>query len=214
MNNYDVYTITGEEKFVDGEKELGFNMIDFWRFQFPNIYDYHGELAEFIVSKALGKDRADNKDYWTLYDIDYTTQNNKHVKIEVKASAYYHSWQTEKSKINEQRTFSISKSNSNYQDETNRQRGEIVNSTAENRYERPSNIYIFCLNKGRNREEAYTLNVQNWEFYVVPTERINKECGDQKTISLNRLHKLGISPISYWDIKAAVECEAQKLPLP
>jgi hypothetical protein len=102
MKNYDVYTVTGEEKFVDGNQSLGFNMIDFWRFQFPNIYDYHGELAEFIVAKALGKEKADNKDLWTRYDINYIDKKQRQLKIEIKASAYYHSWQTAESKISQQ----------------------------------------------------------------------------------------------------------------
>lgn len=107
MENFDIYTITGQEKFTNGDQSLGFNMIDFWRFQFPNIYYYHGELAEFLVAKALGKEKADNKDIWTRYDINYTDQKQRDLRIEVKASAYYHSWQTDESKISMQRTFGI-----------------------------------------------------------------------------------------------------------
>lgn len=211
MENFDVYTITGEEEFVDGEKMLGFNMIDFWRFQFPNIYDYHGELAEFIVSMALGKTKPDNKDIWTLYDIDYIADQGKAVKIEVKASAYYHAWQTENSKISEQRTFSIAKSHSSYIEQSEILSGTRSTLSGDDRFERPSDIYVFCLNNGRNREEAYTLNVQNWEFYVVPTAKINDECGDNKTISLNRIHKMNIMPVSFGQLKAEIEKAASSI---
>ena len=211
MNNYDVYTITGEEEFVDGEQTLGFKMIDYWRFQFPNIYDYHGELAEFIVSMALGKEKPDNKDDWSLYDIDYTASNGSQLKIEVKASAYYHAWQTEKSKISEHRVFSIAKSHSRYKEECDVHSGRKDAVSGEDRLERPSDIYVFCLNKGRNREDAYTLNVQNWEFYVVLTEMINEICGDNKTISLNRLRSMNISPVSYRQLREEIETAAQLL---
>lgn len=208
MEGYDVYTITGEEEFVDGEKKLGFNMIDFWRFQFPNIYDYHGELAEFIVSKALGKEKASNKDIWTLYDIDYTTEHGRDIKIEVKASAYYHAWQTEKSKISEQRVFGIAKRSTRYQEESEILMGIREKLSGVYEIKRHSDVYVFCLNKGKSKEEAYTLNVQNWVFYVVPTKKIDEECGDNKTISLNRIRSMGISPVSYGQLKAEIEKSA------
>lgn len=210
MINYDIYTITGEEEFVDGNRSLGFTMTDFWRFQFSNIYDYHGELAEFIVAKALGKERADNKDIWTRYDLNYTDKKQRNLRIEIKASAYYHSWQTADSKISQQRTFGISKSHSSYDDESARLAGNEVERT-EDVFERPNDLYIFCLNTGSTREEAYTLDVNHWEFYIVPTYIINEKCGDNKTISLHRLHSLGFKKVKFADIRNQVELAAEEI---
>lgn len=204
MENYDIYTVTGEEEFVDGNKSLGFNMIDFWRFQFPNIYDYHGELAEFIVAIALGKDKADNKDIWTRYDINYTDSKQRELRIEIKASAYYHSWQTADSKISQQRTFGISKSHSSYDDSSARLAGQEVEQK-EDILERPNDLYVFCLNTGNTREEAYTLDVSHWEFYIVPTYILDEKCGDNKTISLNKIHSLGFEKVKFEDIREQVE---------
>jgi hypothetical protein len=63
--------MTGKEKFVFDDKELGFEFSDFWRFHFSNIYDLQDKIAEFIVSKALGIDTAQNDQYWTLWDVSY-----------------------------------------------------------------------------------------------------------------------------------------------
>lgn len=210
MENFDIYTITGQEKFTDGDQSLGFNMIDFWRFQFPNIYDYHGELAEFLVAKALGKEKADNKDIWTRYDINYTDQKQRDLRIEVKASAYYHSWQTDESKISMQRTFGISKSHSSYDISSAEQAGRKV-EPKEDKMERPSDLYIFCLNTGFTRETAYTLNVDNWEFYIVPTYIIDEKCGDNKTISLNKIQSLGFKKMRYKEIRNQVELVSDEI---
>ena len=63
--------MNGKEKFAFENQELGFEMYDFWKFHFSNIYDLQDKIAEFIVSKALGVDVAQNNEYWTLWDVSY-----------------------------------------------------------------------------------------------------------------------------------------------
>ena len=48
-----------------------------------------------------------------------------------------------------------------------------------NKHEHQNDIYIFCLNKGNMREESNSLNLNNWDFYIVPTSLINKHYGEQ-----------------------------------
>ena len=43
----------GNEKFLFKNENLDFDFSDFWRFQYLNIYNLHGEIAEFIVARAL-----------------------------------------------------------------------------------------------------------------------------------------------------------------
>ena len=71
--------MTGKEKFLCGGKELDFDMIDFWRFHYSNIYSLHGEIAEFVVARALGITEAQNTAYWTLWDTSY-----RNMRIEVR----------------------------------------------------------------------------------------------------------------------------------
>ena len=61
----------GNEKFLFNNENLDFDFCDFWRFQYSNIYSLHGEIAEFIVARALGVNEAQNSAYWTLWDITY-----------------------------------------------------------------------------------------------------------------------------------------------
>lgn len=153
--------------FTGNGKSIGLTMLDFWKYQYSNIYDLQENIAEFIVGKALGLDKPCNRDGWSLFDILY---RNK--RIEVKETGYYYSWQ-KNGRISMQRTFGIT---SAYGDD--------------NIKTRQNDIYVFCLNTGVNAEESNPLEMNNWEFYVVPTSVINRECTiDQKTISLGKVRK-------------------------
>ena len=52
--------MTGKEAFVFDGETVGFNFLDYWKFHYSNIYDLQDTIAEFIVSKALGINEAQN----------------------------------------------------------------------------------------------------------------------------------------------------------
>ena len=178
----------GKDLFELDGKTLDFSYMDFWKFQFSNIYNLQEYIAEFLVAKSLGVTESFNTDHWTLYDVFY-----RNTRIEVKQTSYYHPW-NEGGKVSDVRVFGITKANSNYE-----------SAAEDNRYERQNDIYVFCLNTGKTKEESYPLNLNNWEFYVVPTTFINEHCGDNKSISLNRLRSFGFAPLRYDEIKKAVD---------
>ena len=97
-------------------------------------------------------------------------------RIEVKATSYWQSWKASHI-ISEQRNFSIRKTYLDYQ-----------NNKSDKA--RQNDIYIFCLDKGRDEKSSNPMNLENWVFYVVPTKVINKMFGDQKVLSLKRLEKI------------------------
>lgn len=163
--------LSGQEQFTSEGKPIGFTVLDFWAFQYSNIWEMQGEIAEFIVAKALGKDVPYNKNGWTLWDMNYRGK-----RIEVKETGYYHSWQID-GKVSQQRTFGITKAFSEYKD-----RGS--------EYKRQSDVYVFCLNTGETKEESNPLVLDNWRFWVVPTSTINQLCGNNKTISLGRIKRI------------------------
>ena len=178
----------GTEPFTLVNQPIGFSVIDFWRFQFSNIWDMQDQIAEFIVARALGQTEPYNKNGWTLWDINYRGR-----RIEVKETAYYHSWRND-GKVSTQRTFSITKAYSRYKD-----------STSE--FKRQNDIYVFCLNIGETKESSNPLQLENWRFWVVPTETINHVCGNHKTITLGRLQKLTdlMDGIGFDEIKMFVD---------
>ena len=74
----------------------------------------------------------------------------------------------------------------------------------ENRFERQNDIYVFCLNIGNTKEDSNPMNIDNWEFYIVATDTINEVCGDNKTISLNRVREIS-KQVSYDKIKETID---------
>lgn len=180
--------LSGQENFSFDNINLGFTMLDYWRFHYSNIFDLQDTIAEFIVAKALDIHESQNDQYWTLWDLTY---RDKH--IEIKETSYYHSFNTN-GKISKQRVFDIHKSNGGYDEKSGN--NELI---------RQNDLYIFCLNTGNTEEESYPLNLNNWEFYVVPTKVINEQCGDNKTISLGRIRSFGFNPIYYAHLKKEID---------
>jgi hypothetical protein len=179
----------GNEPFVFDGAATKLCFSDFWRFHFSNIYDLQDKIAEFVVAKALGIDKAQNDQYWTLWDISYRDK-----RIEVKETSYYHSFNREGS-VSKQRVFGITKANGSY-DPTKSGNADFC---------RQNDVYVFCLNTGDSRETSNPLNLNNWEFYIVPTAVINEKCGNNKTISLGRIKSLGFSAKRYDEIKHEVD---------
>lgn len=187
MNN-DTNLIKGSEPFNFSGQPSGFTVSDFWQFQFSNLWDMQDQIAEFIVAKALNQKEPYNKKGWTLWDITYHGK-----RIEVKETAYYHSWRKD-GNVSAERTFGITKAYSRYKDVTSD-------------FCRQNDIYVFCLNTGETKEESNPLDLDHWRFWVVSTDTINRVCGNQKTISLNRLIKItGMkNGIGYDQLKTKVD---------
>lgn len=171
FNRKPIELLNPSKAFTNNGAPLGLTAMDYWRFQFSNIWDLYEEVAEFIVNKALEMEKPFNKNGSTLYDIDY-----KGKRVEVKATAYYHSWRKE-GEYSVSRTFSIA--------ETLGQHNERKDER-----ERQNDVYVFCLNTGKNQNDADPFEMSHWEFYVVPTSIINRECGHNKSITLGRLRSI------------------------
>lgn len=150
--------MTGKEKFIFNDQEQGFDMLDFWRFHYSNIYDIQGRIAEFIVAKALGIHTSQNDQYWTLWDMTY-----KDIKVEVKETSYYHSF-NEKGKYSNYRSFGIGMAHGSY-DET---------KSGNTEYKRQSDVYIFCLLfRQNNIEQTHCNSCRNVVKYTHGNRRKN-----------------------------------------
>lgn len=180
------YKLKGDEKFVLNGHPTDMDILDFWRFRYSERFDLQDTIAEYIVSKALGIDKATNIEMWTLFDILYRGK-----RIEIKETSYFHAWQSDEEPKSNTRVFSITKAYGKYKDSSSV-------------FERQNDIYVFCLNMGKTRETSDPLVLEHWEFYVVPTSLINKECGDGKSVSLGRLRKM-VKPVGYGELKTAVD---------
>ena len=173
--------LSGVEPFTSNGKATDYTVADYWSFQFSNILHVPEEVAEFLVAKALGLKEPQNKEHWTLFDMEYEGR-----RIEVKETSYYHSF-NEPHRVSSRRNFGITKAY-----------GE------DGVFERQNDIYVFCLLNGDDEKSAWPLEFGNWEFYVVPTSTINEKFGDQKTVSLSRIQKL-TSPVAWDQLRKAVD---------
>lgn len=189
--------LSGNETFSCGDSMLDTTIKDFWAWSMSRLMGDgpRGDLAEFIVNTALGVDTTIPKKGWGECDIVYNG-----IRIEIKCSTYLQAW--ERPTLSKP-VFSIAKT-------VNCDIGE-VNGVYQyigrdgKPPERRSELYIFCLFAATEREQADPMQLDQWEFYIVPTSLINEKLGDQRKISLQGIGRLGISKVGYADIKTVVD---------
>lgn len=180
---------TGDEPLTFDGKNIGPLLRDFWSWHFSDLLDntLRGFFAEFIVAAALGLDTVVKTETWDAWDLTLSEK-----KIEVKCSAYLQSWdENHLSKIN----FTI---------RPTKPWNDTENKRVAEKY-RPSDVYVFCLYAQQDKSQANPLNLNDWKFYVVPTEKINRTCGNQEIISLASLcKKFKIQAKNFSELKDAV----------
>ena len=185
---------SGQETLRSNGAKTAHTLLDFWRWNASDLLSntIRGRLAEFIVGTAVGVDFSTPRQEWDNYDLDTPSG----IKIEVKSSAYIQSWKQNK---NSSITFGISATTA-YDDDLGKREGP---------YQRHADIYVFCLLKHQEQETIDPLSMDQWEFYVVTTQTLNK-LGDQQKISLNPLRKLA-EPITYDRLEQEIEEKYQQL---
>jgi hypothetical protein len=184
----------GDENFEFNGTITNWKIIDLWKWSVSDLLSNstRGTLAEFIVAMAMEIDLTGVREEWALFDLE--TKDG--IKIEVKTSAYLQTWfQKNYSKI----VFSI-KPAYFWNSETN-ETSEIKS--------RPSDVYVFCLLKHKDKKTVNPLILDQWTFYVVSTKQINEICGNKNTIQLNSLGKI-TKCIDFDEIKEKVKKEYMK----
>lgn len=180
---------SGGETFHYNFKKLDFSLEEFWQWAYSDIIGntLRGILAEYIVAKALGLTEKVRIE-WDAFDL----LTEKGLKIEIKSSSYIQSWYQKKySEI----TFSIRKTK--YWDEnTNVQAQES---------KRQADIYVFCLLKHKVQETLNPLDLNQWDFYILPTSVIDKEMRDSKQITLKKLMSLAPVKSNFGNLKKNIE---------
>lgn len=191
MTQYHSYT-ENEVFTVNGNPV--FSVLDFWRFEFGALISMVGTIGEFLVCRALEIPKAENVIKWTGYDVSYKCK-----RIEVKSTSYIHSWNGNKQ--SDVRTFSIAPSHNNY--------WLVKDDGDTKKLARQSELYVFCLNTQRDYETFDPLKIDSWEFYVIPTYRINERCDRigipaQKTIRLSVVKKM-TEPVKWTELKEKID---------
>ncbi|ASS48637.1 MAG: hypothetical protein A3D31_07220 [Candidatus Fluviicola riflensis] len=180
---------TGDEPITYHGETNGVKLIDFWKWDSSDIISNssRGRFAEFIVASALKIDFSTVRNEWNPYDLE----TPEGIKVEVKSASYLQSWsQKNYSPI----AFSIKEAKC-WDSATG-----VFSETAK----RHADIYVFCLLKHKDQLTLNPMNLEQWEFFVLPTETLNNYPGSKSSITLSSLQKL-TSAIVYPDLKQAIE---------
>ena len=180
---------TGDERLHAGGRPLKETLLDYWRWSRSDLLGNtsRGVLAEFLVGSAL---RMTDKvrDEWASYDL--LTPSG--IKVEVKNSAYLQSWQQ---KTFSRISFDIAKKEG-WDPRTNKIQPDR---------KRRADVYVFCLLAHQDQTTLDPLDLDQWEFFVLATCVLNEQCGEQKTIGLTSLQKLGPVAATYKELRQTVE---------
>lgn len=168
--------LTGSEKFSFEGKEIGYSLLDYWSWSFSDIYNniYRGIMAEYIVATAMGITPPQGDFIRIVWD-SYDLLSPKGKRVEVKSASYLQSWDGDPSKI----SYDISPART-YDDNTHKYGINL---------QRNNDVYVFCLFKALSRDVS-PLNLDYWDFYILPTHTLNEKRPKQKTITWNSLQKL------------------------
>jgi hypothetical protein len=185
----DVIRKTGQEKFHINGMPLSYGLLDFWQWSASDLVNnaMRGVLAEFIVASAVGQVKG-HRTEWDA--VDLKTQDG--IKIEVKSSAYIQSWLQQKLSTIQ---FDI-KCTQGWDAETNEFSSEV---------KRQADVYVFCILHHEDQNTINPLNLDQWSFYVLPTEALNEAVGEQKTISLSSLQKLNPTIATYAALNTSIQ---------
>jgi hypothetical protein len=162
---------TGNEPFSD----TGKNLIDFWRWNGSDLASNttRGRLAEFIVASAMNIDLSVPRKEWSAWDLI----SPEGIRIEVKSAAYLQSWtQQSLSRI----VFSIRPAKP----------WDASSGKFAERPQRTADVYVFCLLKHQEKNTLDPLNLEQWEFYVLPVGELNGYMRSDSSITLHSLQKL------------------------
>jgi hypothetical protein len=174
----------GEEPFHAGTDTLGFSLRDFWQWAVSDLLCnlMRGHLAEFIVGKAIGSPGTVRNE-WAAYDL----QTPNGTKIEVKSAAYLQSWAQDgysQIQFNVEKTKALDSEKGGY-------RGEP---------RRCADVYVFAVLAHKDKPTVDPLNVNQWEFYVLPAKTLNERTRSQHSITLKSLIELSGGAVGYFKL--------------
>lgn len=184
-----IHPKSGNESLHINGESIGVDLTSFWRWSTSDLVSNatRGVLAEFIVAKALGNVSSQVRNEWDAYDLE----TDDGIKVEVKSAAYIQSWHQNKlSSI----SFRVQRKLV-WDANTNQREVEA---------QRPADVYVFALLVHQDKQTIDPLNLEQWNFFVLPTETLNARQRSQHSITLKSLEKLCGGSVKYSELKTAV----------
>lgn len=166
--------LTGDEEFTLHDSSTGISVKDFWSWAYSDLLNntQRGVMAEFLVYSSLKPESHNRKMRVNWLPFDVTSPSGR--RIEVKSAAYLQSWTTDfPAQIQYDIAPKLAWDGKSYATEAKRN----------------CDLFVFCLYTALTRDK-FILDLDYWEFYVLPTSVLNNRVPNQKTISLSSLLKL------------------------
>ncbi len=185
---------TGSEPFRSSSQSAGFDLLEFWQWSASDLVDntMRGVLAEFIVAKALGINTQSIRVGWATWDLE----TDKHVRIEVKSAAFLQSWsQRNLSTVN----FVVSK----------RRGFDSDSNTTDSTPRRHAHVYVFALLAHKDKPTVDPLDLDQWQFFVLPTRALDERMRSQHSITLPSLEALAGPAVGFAHLADAVETASE-----
>ena len=186
------HQLTGNEEFTLHGKGAGITVLDFWRWAFSDLIDntQRGVMAEFLVYSSLKPEYPPTqmRENWLPFDV--TSPSGR--RIEVKSAAYIQAWTPEN--IFSQIRFDIGK----------KLAWDNVTTTSATVAKRNCDLYVFCLFTAKTKDVSI-LNLDYWDFYVLPTSVLDEKVPNQKGIALSSLLKLEPVKTDYAGLGSVIE---------
>lgn len=186
LDSINLDRLSGSERIVDSK--ISRTLLDYWQWAYSDLVGNteRGNLAEYLVALSCGIDN-EIRISWNSYDLEL----NNGIKIEVKSSAYLQSW---KQKDFSKPIFSVSKTLA----------WDYLENTYDNKKKRQADVYVFALLAHKDKSTINPLDTKQWDFYILNTKILNKEVGDNKTISLGKIIKIGAIKSNFMDLKTNI----------
>ena len=181
---------------LDGtERLIGVSgtVLDFWRFAMSDLRtnNLRGYLGEYLVANAVGA--KGQRVEWDSFDV--VTPDG--VTIEVKASGYLQVWA--------QRRPSVI-SFSGFRAKTWTPQDGYASQATYN-----ADVYVFCVQTATSHEEYNPLDVNQWDFYVMP-QHVLAATG-QASMALSRVRALAGEAVEFANLREAINAAAESNPI-
>lgn len=177
--------LSGDEEF-----SFGATVADFWTWALGDLRmnTIRGFLAEFFVAQAVGS-KAPHRVEWAPFDVE----SGEGIRLEVKATGYLQSW-TQRRPSTPEYTFPAAYATSMW-DET---LGREVTVDPASRVD----AWVFALQTCTDHALYQPLDIEQWEFRVVPHRRLLAT--GQKSGRLSFFDRLGGTAVSFDELVDAV----------
>ena len=175
-----VVPLTGDEEFAPG-----ISVRDFWSWGFSDLRlnTLRGMLAQFLVARALGDERAVDEG-WGNYDV-LTPEG---IRVEAKSSAFLQSWR-------QLRLSTIS-----FHGRTGRSWSDTEGQSAERQIR--ADVFVFAVQTCRDPASYDMLDLSAWEFRTLPAATV-KQLG-VRSMTWSTLIAHAPDPVAWPDLREAV----------